>query len=70
VRTLTRCSPAASASRGTIAMPIPRATRLRIVLIPSNSHGTGAVTPASASSPSTSARRELPQQAEPVQIEH
>lgn len=41
-RTATRPSPAARASLDMAAMPVPLATRLRIVPRPSNSHGTAA----------------------------
>jgi hypothetical protein len=56
-----RRSPAARTSLGTIAMPIPRAMRLRIVPRPSNSHGTGGGVPSTAASSwSTACRDDSP----------
>ena len=55
-RTATRRSPAASVSLGRAAIPMPRATRLRIVESPSNSHGAGGMPPAPTSSRSTACR--------------
>ena len=55
-RTATRRSPAAMVSRGSAAIPMPCATRLRIVDRPSNSHGAGGMPPVLASSLSTAWR--------------
>ena len=55
-RTATRRSPAASVSLGRAAIPMPRATRLRIVESPSNSHGAGGMPPVPTSSRSTACR--------------
>ena len=59
-RTTTRASPAASVRRGRMAMPMPRATRLRIVARPSNSDGASATPPAAASTWSTARRDASP----------
>jgi len=52
-RITTRRSAAATDIRGTIAMPMPRATRLTIVDRPSNSDSTAGTMPAALSSRST-----------------
>ena len=55
-RITTRRSPTATAILGTIAIPMPRATRLTIVDSPSNSDRTAGATPAAPSSLSTACR--------------